>query len=71
VPTVHGDATHFPGLGSIRCHVKKSFRNTRRVSEIQVLKHDNYTNTTQGKKLNDYFMQVAEVKLNRKVKKIS
>jgi len=28
VPTVHGDATHFPGLGSTRCHVKKSFRNT-------------------------------------------
>jgi hypothetical protein len=28
VPTVHGDATHSPGLGSTRCHMKKSFRNT-------------------------------------------
>lgn len=42
----------------------------RRVSEIQVLKHDNQTNTTQGKKLNDYFMQVAEVKLNGKSEKV-
>ena len=43
----------------------------RRVSEIQVIKHENYTNTTQGKKLKDYFMQVAEVKLNGKSEKLS
>jgi len=39
---------------------------SRRVSEIQIFKHENYTNTTQGKKWKDYFMQVAKSQIKWK-----